>query len=441
MSYRVTGCGCGSRLQPKGAPSENHISNPDTFARANMPSTTRSLAALGRAIEEGNEKELDSLLSANPDLLEDDGLLCPSGISISPLMFAARYEQAGCARLLLKAGAQIDRSFGPDGDTPLIVSVSHGDVATAKVLIDAGADIGRADAHGRSPLYMSCFMSHPCCTALLVDANADLEQSTDANATPLYGAALGNRCVCCSHRCVAILCDAGAVVDASTVLGSTPMMVACQHGHLGLAMLLSSYGASREPHRFEGDLPKTWWARDLAEEMDHDDLVAFLDASDDFTPLHHIEVLGPERTLELLHGGAWSPIAGHVSPATRAKNYMLRNPTDEAAQLIVRAGQPWSPTTHLVWSDAHRTRARELLSIGGLLRKKLEDGSVLDWWVAHVMPHAVAWDVEPPLPTLPNREDKLDKPSVHAAVHCVREKNVWATRLRLRSKREADQTK
>ena len=178
------------------------------------------------------------------------------------------------------------------------------------------------------------------------------------------------------------------------------MMVACQHGHREIAMLLSSYGASRHPHRWDGNLPSSWWARDLADDMGHDELVEWLDASYDFSPLHHIEVLLPARTHALLRAGA-SPVVGLPSPALRAKNYLRRHPHDDAAKMILRASEPWSCTTHSLWSDAHRARVRELLEIGYLLRTKLSDGSVLDWWIAHVMPHAVSWDVEPPRPCEP----------------------------------------
>ena len=45
------------------------------------------------------------------------------------------------------------------------------------MLISHGADLAQSDAHGRSPLYMSCLMNHPECTELLLEAGADLEQA------------------------------------------------------------------------------------------------------------------------------------------------------------------------------------------------------------------------------------------------------------------------
>ena len=413
-------------------------------------SARENVAAFGHAIQEGDEDEVEALLDSF-DLLEVD-IEDDAGVSVSPLMFAAKHESAGCAKVLLRAGAQWNRTFGPSMDTPLLESVSRGDADTVKVLIDAGADLGQADASGRSPLYMSCMMSQPHVTAILVEAGAALEQamtSVNPGATALYGAALGNRCECCAVRCITLLCEARAVVDARTDQGATPMMVACQHGHQVIAMLLSSYGASRRPEIFEGDYPQTWWARDLADELGHDELVEWLDASGDFTPLHHIEVLLPSRTLKLLRTGSYSPVAGNPSPALRAKNYLRHNPDDRAAQMIIKASEAWSPSTHSLWSVAHRARVLELLEIGYLLRTKLGHGSVLDWWVDYVMPHAVRWEVQPPkqAPRAPaghkekevKEQLKVDKPSPATASTGRQRSGVWAHRLRLRSTRDQDE--
>ena len=218
-----------------------------------------SVAALGAAIQEGDEALVASLLAKGVDI-EASGLVSPQdGTLVSPLMFAAFNNRKSCAALLLRAGAKQDRTFGTSQITPLLVCVSRGNVETAKVLIDAGADLGQADAHGRSPLFISCLMNHPGCSALLLDAGADVEQamtSINPGATALYGAVQGNRCDCCSFHCASLLLEAGAIVDARTVQGATPMMVACQHGRHGLAMLLSSYGASALPRSLRGQPPK-----------------------------------------------------------------------------------------------------------------------------------------------------------------------------------------
>ena len=376
-----------------------------------MPSTRNREGALGRAIQEGDHVSVETLLAKGTDI--EASVLCPDGTAVSPLMLAAMCGETTSAGLLLRAGAELDRRCGSSQETALLMCVSCGWEGTAKRLIDAGADIHLADDCGRSPLLMSCLMCHPECTEVLLEAGADTEQamtSINSGATALYAACIGRRCECCSFRCASLLCEAGAVIDARTAQGATPMMAACQHGRHQLACLLSSYGASRLPARFEGDLPKKWWARDLADGLGHDELVEWLDASDEFTPLHHIEVLTPRRTLALLRAGEHSPVAGHPSPALRAKNYLKSFPHDEAAKMIVRASEPWAPATHSVWAEQHRARAFDLLKIGYSLRARLGDGSVLDWWVTLVMPNAIVWGVKPPTAPCPSamkREQRM----------------------------------
>ncbi len=356
---------------------------------------------LGRAVREGDAAAVESLLAKGVGV--EAMVISPGGNSVSPLMLAAMHEgRAPVLEILLRAGAETDKPYGPDQETALIVCCSRGDDAAAKVLIDGGAKLDVADAHGRSALFMSCLGSHPECAALLVAAGAPIEQTMSTinpGATALYAAAIGRRCLCCAVHCASILCDAGARVDARTDQGATAFMVACQYGHLQLVMLLSSHGASRGPAPFEGEPPRTYWGRDLAEESGSDHVVEWLDASADFTPLHHAKMLEPERARALLRSGKFSPVAGRPSAACCARATLERHPHHEASKLIVLASEPWSQRTHALWGEQHRARAFELLKIGYQLRAKLEQhGSVIDWWVSHVMPHALSWDVEPPEP-------------------------------------------
>jgi hypothetical protein len=169
-------------------------------------------------------------------------------------------------------------------------------------------------------------------------------------------------------------------------------MVSCQGGHLTTSMLLSSFGASRPTTAFGGCLPRfaSTWPDELAKRSGNTELVQWLRESANFTtPLQHIEVLTPARAVALLRSGS-SPVAGSPSAAERARKF----PTDETAGLILRASAPWSPQTHRLWGARHRAFAVELLKIGYLMNET--HGPLLDTWIAHVMPHAIAWEMEDP---------------------------------------------
>ena len=101
--------------------------------------------------------------------------------------------------------------------------------------------------------------------------------------------------------------------------GYTPLHYACEDGRLGCIQLLSSYGASRTflcQRRHDG-------GAHAATEWGHDDIAAWLAATRNWTPLHHLEVLTPERALALLRAGA-DPGAA-AGPAGRRRSRSRRS--------------------------------------------------------------------------------------------------------------------
>lgn len=77
-------------------------------------------------------------------------ILPPGGMT--PLHYAAREGCAPCADLLVQAGADVDKA-DPEGVTPLVMANLNAQWDTAKVLIEAGANLDKWDIYGRSPLY------------------------------------------------------------------------------------------------------------------------------------------------------------------------------------------------------------------------------------------------------------------------------------------------
>ncbi len=70
----------------------------------------------------------------------------------TPLLFAAREGCIDCAKILLKAKADINLP-DPDGMTPLNLAITNMRFDLAAVLIEAGADVNKWDFWGRTPLY------------------------------------------------------------------------------------------------------------------------------------------------------------------------------------------------------------------------------------------------------------------------------------------------
>jgi len=74
----------------------------------------------------------------------------PGGMT--PLLFAARDGSLDTAKVLVDAGADLN-AVDPNGITPLLMALTNGEIAIAQLLIDRGADPNAVDWYGRTPLW------------------------------------------------------------------------------------------------------------------------------------------------------------------------------------------------------------------------------------------------------------------------------------------------
>jgi ankyrin repeat protein len=76
---------------------------------------------------------------------------------MTPLLYAARDGRTGIARILIGAGAKVNR---PDANkiAPLLMAITNNQPDTADLLIQNGAEINDADFWGRTPLWAAVEM-------------------------------------------------------------------------------------------------------------------------------------------------------------------------------------------------------------------------------------------------------------------------------------------
>jgi ankyrin len=72
--------------------------------------------------------------------------------AMTPLLYAARDGRLESARLLLDAGAEIERADA-NGITPLLASIANNHPDVARLLVDRGANVNAVDWYGRTPLW------------------------------------------------------------------------------------------------------------------------------------------------------------------------------------------------------------------------------------------------------------------------------------------------
>jgi len=101
------------------------------------------------------------------------------------LMYAAGVSTAEIVRLLLEQGA------GKNKALPLIEAACGGDVETARLFLDLGADVNAPDERGWTPLMEAATWGHTEIVRLLLAHGADVNQAM--NDLPITALAVAER--------------------------------------------------------------------------------------------------------------------------------------------------------------------------------------------------------------------------------------------------------
>ena len=222
----------------------------------------------------GSRRVVDTLLAhgADPNAAERER-------GQTALMWAAAQAHAGVVRRLTRHGAdvhartrvwrQLENTAGNTntsgnfrmahgGSTPLLFAARHGDVETARALLEAGADVNDAAAAGTSALVIAAHSGHAPLAAHLLDNGAD-PNAAGAGYTALHAAVLRSEAALAE----ALLdhgADVNAVVERGTpgrrfsadysirheAVGGNAFWLAARYGELAIARLLADHGA--DPH-------------------------------------------------------------------------------------------------------------------------------------------------------------------------------------------------
>jgi len=147
----------------------------------------------------------------------------------TPLTQAAAANDAGAIRQLLDQGHKADE--GGDSWTPLIWASRSGSLDAIKVLLDAGADINRAGPTGddwdATPLQHAILERQPGAVQLLLERGADVNRGDSKSLTPLFLAA-GDT----DPTLVKLLLAHGADPKVEDENGGTPLSHAVSAGPL-----------------------------------------------------------------------------------------------------------------------------------------------------------------------------------------------------------------
>ena len=181
------------------------------------------------------------------------GMLAIGSAKAGDLIDAIKERDLSKVHSLLAAGGNLDEQFR--GDYPLNVAVTFGPAETVLALLDAGADIERANRQGLHPLHSAVLAGNAEIVSLLLQRGAAVDAKDGKGRTPLYTFAVsGGRNI----EIAKLLLAAGADPNAESAReddSQTALQCAAATGDLELSKLLLASGANVNHQSALGDTP------------------------------------------------------------------------------------------------------------------------------------------------------------------------------------------
>ena len=173
------------------------------------------------------------------------GLMLASGrpglaAADSALVQALKAGETDVIRAIVAKRPSEVNAVATDGTTPLHWAVHQDDLATADLLIDAGANVHAANRYGATPLWLACINGSAPIVERLLEAGADPNTRMPEGDTALMMAARGG-----SVASVNALVRRGADVNAQEEWkGQTALMWAAAANHAAVVTALIEAGAN-----------------------------------------------------------------------------------------------------------------------------------------------------------------------------------------------------
>ena len=156
----------------------------------------------------------------------------------TPLSMAALNGSAPMVERLLESGAPPNTAL-PSGETALMTAARSGSVEAVRALVAAGADVNATElAMGQTALMWAVAERHVDVVRTLVESGANAGARSASGFTPLlFAARMGDRDL------VRFFLEQGADINETAEDGATPLVVATVRGHAELAEWLLDRGA------------------------------------------------------------------------------------------------------------------------------------------------------------------------------------------------------
>ena len=230
----------------KKATIEGHIDMVRGLLQKGAPVHDHRISLLHLAVIQSHRTIAEMLVRAGVDM-EANAQNCL--YQSTPLTCAMTNNDDLCTRWLLKQGADPNRRPGNTGRPPLAWACYYGDLSKVKILLAAGALIDRGAHEGPTPLAIAVQHGKEQVARHLLQVGADVNAACQPQQSPLYKAVLHNR-----RELSKVLLEAGAAPDlrCTQEVKQTPLILAVQEGYYLLAELLVDHGADMSRKGPEG---------------------------------------------------------------------------------------------------------------------------------------------------------------------------------------------
>eukprot|EP00438_Fugacium_kawagutii_P018742 Skav223993 [mRNA] locus=scaffold1943:115422:116382:- [translate_table: standard] len=157
-----------------------------------------------------------------------------------PIPVVARQGSLPCLDLLLEAGADKDSTtMAPhDGATPLFEAAASGRMEVVRFLVEAEADMNKANDIGATPLLVAAGKGQNEVVYFLVKAGADMNKVANDGTALRLCSSLSMAALKGHMDVVGFLFEAGADVNKAMNDGAAPLFAATQNGHSEIVCLL-----------------------------------------------------------------------------------------------------------------------------------------------------------------------------------------------------------
>ena len=139
----------------------------------------------------------------------------------SPLVIAVESNYQEIVQVLLEAGADPDATLNEKESTPLMTATWWDNDECAKLLIKHGANVNRTDMDDDTALHYGAMQNSSKCTRLLLAKGANVNAVNKKQQIPLHQA-----CHNGSLSCVRLLQQSGGDLKAVDKFGLTPLGMA-----------------------------------------------------------------------------------------------------------------------------------------------------------------------------------------------------------------------